>query len=337
MKIFITGATGFMGHELMKALHARGHAMTALVRSPDRIVGFPPDVGLVTGTLETIEPWRARLAGHDALVHVAALVKMWARDPSEFDRVNVAGTEAILRAAADAGVGRLVYASSFMALGPSDDGAALREDDPRRTSVVNNDYERTKHLADIVARRLIDEGLPLRVLYPGIIYGPGNMTHGNIVARSLVPFLEGRMPVGLPLKAWSYAFVDDVVAGFVKVAETETPSRRYILGGDNHTGPEFYRAVQSITGKRPPLVNLPLAMARLAGYGEYALAELFGREPTLLTHEVARIYEHAWAYDSSRAKAELGYRITPLDEGLRRTIDWLRTAGHLKASKGKAS
>lgn len=327
MKIFLTGSTGFMGHELLKELRARGHEVTALVRSPGK-AALPDGLRVVKGSVEDPATYRGELAGHDVVAHVAALVKMWARDRSDFDRTNVQGTESLVLAAAEAGVPKVVYASSFMALGPSDD-RPLAEDDPRTTQRTHNDYERTKHAADRIARRLIEQGAPLFVLYPGVIYGPGHLTHGNIVARSVVQFLRGRMPFGIEIRDWSYAYVGDVVSGFVRVIETEAPSRRYILGGDNKSGAEFYAALQRVTGKKPPRVNIPLPMAKVAGRAEHLLAELTGREPSLLTHEVADIYARSWAYDSSRAIRELGYTITPLEEGLRRMVSWLRTAGHL--------
>ena len=325
MRLLLTGGTGFLGHELLKTLRARGHEVTALVRSASRATAFPAGVRLVEGAVES-GAWHGELRGHDAVVHVAAVVKMWARDRREFDRVNVEGTDALVRAALDAGVGRVVYASSFMALGPSN-GAPLKEDDPRRTAHTHNDYERTKHLADQVARKWIAEGAPLYVAYPGVIYGPGNLTAGNIVARSVAMILRGLMPVALPLKAWSYSYVDDVVGGFVRLVESTPPSHRYILGGDNRTGAEFHEALFEASGKRPPRVTMPLALAKAAGYGEWLLAEALGREPTLLTHQVADIYARAWAYDSSLAERELGYRVTPLRDGLRRLVEWLRAEG----------
>jgi farnesol dehydrogenase len=217
-----------------------------------------------------------------------------------------------------------------MALGPSD-GAPITENDARRVQKLHNDYERTKYLGDQAARRLMQEGHPVYILYPGIIYGPGNMTDGNIVAKNLIPFLNGMMPFGLPIKAWSYVYVRDVVGGFVAVIENDPPSRRYILGGDNHDGESFYRVIQEVSGKRPPVANLPMALAKLAGYGEYLLAALFGREPKLLTHEVVDIYKHSWAYDSSLAQKELGYRVTPLIEGMSEMIRWMKKAGYVKA------
>jgi len=329
MRIFITGATGFLGHELLRGLHGRRHDLTALVRAPEAAAMLPRGVQPVVGSVERPETYRDALLGQDAVVHAAALVKMWARDRSEFDRVNVSGTERLVRAAADAKVAKIVYTSSFIALGPSN-GRPLREDDARRERDPHNDYERTKMAADATARKLIAEGSPLFVLYPGVIYGPGLLTDGNLVARNVIEILKGRMPFGMALEAWSYAYVDDVVAGFVKVIEATPASRRYILGGDNRTGSEFYAALAAASGRPAPRFNLPFALASAAGWSEYALAQVFGRTPRLLTHEVVRIYRRAWAYDSSRAATDLGYSVTPLEEGLRRLVDWLRKTGKVR-------
>ena len=329
MRVFLTGGTGFLGHELLRALHARRHDVTALIRAPEAAATFPAGVEPVVGAVERPETYRAALKGHDAIVHAAALVKMWTRDRNEFDRVNVGGTERLIRAASEAGVPKVIYTSSFIALGPSN-GAPIAEDDARRTAEVHNDYERTKVKADETARRLISEGHPLWILYPGVIYGPGNLTDGNLVARNIIPLLNGTMPFGMSLQAWSYAYIDDVIGGFLKVIETTPPSRRYILGGDNRTGAEFYAALETASGRKPPRFNIPLGLAAVAGRGEYLLAQVFGRPPQLLTHEVVRIYRKAWVYDSALAARELGYTITPLSIGLKRLVEWLRKTGKVR-------
>src|SRR6185295_8449212 len=167
MRIFVTGGTGFLGHALLSALHARRHDLTALIRAPESAATLPAGVQPVVGSVERPETYRAALQGQDAVVHAAALVKMWARDRSEFDRVNVGGTERLVREASDAKVPKIVYTSSFIALGPSN-GRPLREDDARRTSEIHNDYERTKVVADALARKLVADGHPLFILYPGV-------------------------------------------------------------------------------------------------------------------------------------------------------------------------
>jgi NAD+-dependent farnesol dehydrogenase len=328
MNIFITGATGFLGQQVLSALHARNHMLTALVRSPDK-AGFPEKVRVVQGTVENTNSYKPHLKGHDIFVHIAALVKMWVPDPQTFDRVNVQAVEDAIRAAADAGIRRFIHTSSFIALGPSN-GKPLSEEDERRTDHFHNHYERTKFLGDQIARKYQQDQYPVTILYPGVIYGSGSLTDGNIIAKNIIPLLNGKMPFGMSILTWSYAFIQDVVQAFVRIIEQDTPSNRYILGGDNRSGSEFYGALQEVSGRKPPSMNIPMPIAKFAGYSEYLLAEWFGREPSMLTHQVVEIYKHSWAYDSTRAKQELGYQITPLNRGLHDLVSWLRSAGHVK-------
>jgi len=328
MKIFITGATGFLGNEVLTALHKRDHELTALARSPEK-TRFAAEVKVVPGAIENLDAYRDALKGQDIFVNIAALVKMWVRNRKQFDQVNVAAVENAIRYSADAGVSKFVHISSFIALGPSN-GKPVSEADPRRTDHFHNDYERTKYLGDQVARKFQSEGYPVKILYPGVIYGPGNLTDGNIIAKNIIPLLNGKMPFGLNIQMWSYAFVQDVVRGILKVIEENTPSPRYILGGDNRSGSEFYQDLHSASGCKPPRWYLPLGIAKIAGYSEYMIATLFGREPSMLTHEVVEIYRHSWAYDSALAKKDLDYRITPLKEGLKQMVDWLRSSGYVR-------
>lgn len=329
MKIFITGGTGYLGQELIKTLLQRNHQISALVRSPKTASRLDPGVTRIHGSIEDRSCFEVSLKGHDVFVHIAALVKMWARDRSQFDRINVQATEGAIQAALGARVPKFIYTSSFIALGPSN-GAPLTEKDSRRTDHVNNDYERTKYLADQMIRKYIADGYPVSILYPGVIYGPGNLTDGNIVAKNLIPFLNGKMPFGLPIKTWSYAYIEDVIRGFVTVIENDVSSRRYILGGENHNGESFYKTLERVSGKKPPVMNIPFPLASAAGYGEYLLAQLFGREPSLLTHEVVKIYKSSWALDSNLAQKELGYKITPLENGLRNLVSWMKESGLIK-------
>src|SRR5262249_32793416 len=250
---------------------------------------FPASVKIAHGTVENTDAFRESLKGQDALVHLAALVKMWAADPKSFDRINVDALESLIQASTHAAIPKMIYSSSFIALGPSN-GKPISETDSRRTDHFHNDYERTKFLGDQTARRYQGQGTPITILYPGVIYGPGNLTDGNIVAKNMIPLLNGRMPFGMKLLPWCYSFVNDVVDAFVKVIETDPPSKRYILGGDNRSGVEFYATISEITGKKPPSINIPFPLATLTGYAEYLIAEWFGKEPSMLTHEVSRIY-----------------------------------------------
>ena len=160
------------------------------------------------------------------MIHAAALVKILA-PRHEFDRINVRGLEKVLAAAEEAGsVERMLYISSFMALGPTD-GRVLDESAEPRDRAWINDYERTKTLSDRAARKAIAAGAPLSVVYPGVIYGPGEMTEGNIVVRHILDLVHGRLPglIGSPDRRWNYVYVDDVARGVALALEAPDARR----------------------------------------------------------------------------------------------------------------
>ncbi len=330
MRILLTGGTGFQGRAVARALLAAGHQPTLLVR-PGRI---PSDLepGLEAAQGDVTDP--ASLAavlpaggGIEAVIHMAALVEMWMPDRRAFDQVNVQGLVNVLNAARAAGVGRVVYCSSFMALGPSGD-RPRREDDPPGGPPFHNDYERTKYLADQVARKAMAAGASLVAVYPGVVYGPGNLTSGGLVTRQVQLFLQGKLPgiLGPGDQPVCYAYIEDVAAGVVAALERGRPGRGYILGGENATLNELMAALARVSGRPAPRRHIPYGVASALGRLQWWLAEWTGRKPEL-THQVVAIYRRAWAYDSARAAAELGYQVTPLEEGLARTVRWLRETG----------
>jgi farnesol dehydrogenase len=292
---------------------------------------------------------RRAAAGCDAVVHAAALVKILA-PAADFDRVNVGGLENVLAAASSAGIGRIVYVSSFMALGPSEGGpggvldeaagepaAGVGAGDPADPSERGerrwiNDYERTKTLADRLARRAIAAGQPVSVVYPAVIYGPGEMTEGNIVVRHLLDLLHRRLPalLGTPDRRWSYVYVEDVARGIVQVLEAGRPGSRYVLGGDNVKLGDFYGAIEELSGVRVPRRRMPDGLAKAIGGVQKQWARLRGSTPAL-TPDLVEVYGHDWAYSSARAAAEVGYVHRPLREGLRTTLDWLRESGQWRS------
>ncbi|HSS76718.1 MAG TPA: SDR family oxidoreductase, partial [Thermoanaerobaculia bacterium] len=279
------------------------------------------------------ESLKRAVDGCDAVVHAAALVKILA-PREQFDRINVGGLENVLAAAAAAGtVGRIVYVSSFMALGPTErgPGGLLDESAPPDDRVWINDYERTKTLSDRLARKAIAGGAPVDVVYPGVIYGPGELTEGNIVVRHILDLVKGKLPalLGKPERRWNYAFVDDVACGVAQVLESGAPAgRRFVLGGDNVTQGDFYATVGRIFGAKIPSLHLPDAVAKAAGALQKGWAQLRGTTPQL-TPDLVDVYRHDWAYDSSLAERDLGYRWRPLADGLGTTAAWLRESGKL--------
>jgi len=334
MKILVTGGTGFLGRRIVSELAPR-HELRLLVRRGASRERFPAGADFAEGDVTDRASLDRAVAGCDAVLHAAALVKILA-PREQFDRINVGGLENVLAAAERAGTARVLYVSSFIALGPTETapGGVLDESAEPRERTWINDYERTKTLADRLARRAIAAGLPLAVVYPGVIYGPGELTEGNIVVRHILDLVHGRLPalIGKPTRRWNYVFVEDVARGIALVLEKTPPAGRYVLGGENVTLGEFYSTVGRLTGAKIPTLRMPDGLAKAAGAAQKAWARLRGTTPQL-TPDLVEIYKHDWAYDSSRAERELGYRGRPLADGLATTAAWLKESGQWPQSR----
>jgi NAD+-dependent farnesol dehydrogenase len=329
MRIFLTGGTGFLGKRLAGRLIEQGHQVVALVRPRSAQGGsrpreMPRGVTTVPGDVVDLESLVKGADGCDAVVHGAALVKMWVPDRGAFDRVNVGGLRNILQAARRVGARRIVYVSSFIALGPTD-GKVADETWVHAAGGHHNDYERTKAAADLVAREESAKGAPLVTVYPGVIYGAGELTDGSLMTKTIRDFMRRRVPyLGSGDQVICYAFIDDVVAGLLLALERGREGRGYILGGTNASYHELFALLSRLTGAPVPSLHVPFWAMGMVGKLLRWQAELTRLEPPI-TDEVVEIYRHDWAYASDRAVNELGYRITPLEEGLRRTVEWLRS------------
>lgn len=336
MRILVTGATGFLGRQLVASLASdpARHSLRLLVRPGSSRERFPAEVEFAAGDVTDAASVEAAAAGCDAVLHAAALVKILA-PRAEFDRINVGGLQSVLAAAKRAGVPRVLYVSSFIALGPTENGpgGTLDETAAAFDRAWINDYERTKTLADRAARQAIAEGYPLDVVYPGVIYGPGELTEGNIVVRHVLDLVRGKLPalIGKPERTWNYVFVEDVVDGLKRVLAppAQPAGRRYVLGGENVTQAEFYRLVGELTGAKIPKLRMPDLLAKTAGALQKAWSQLRGTTPPL-TPDLVEIYRHDWAYRSDRAKTELGYAPRTLRQGMTETAAWLRSRGELR-------
>jgi farnesol dehydrogenase len=323
--ILLTGATGYLGSQIARELMARREPFRVFVRDASRL-GFDPSAAIcevAVGDLRDFSALTSALRGVDSVIHTAALVKMWVRDRRDFWRVNVEGLQNLLQAASNSGVKRVVYTSSFLALGPSADGNAGEE--LRNQGPYRNEYEATKAQA---LEWLRGEGLrrfPVVVLLPGVIYGPGPGTEGNLVSRMIEQYLAGKFPglLGSGQQRWSFAFNADVVAGHLAALERGQLGEEYVLAGDNRSLNDFFRVLGELSGIRRPVRHLPFVAGKMLGAVELARAKLFGHTPRL-TPGVAEVFKHDWVYSSAKAERELGYQVTPLEEGLRKTIDSLR-------------
>lgn len=310
MRVLVTGGTGYLGRALVRALAARGHELVIFARGASRS-GLPG--AAIDGDIRDRAAVERAATGCDAISHSAALVSIWRRRREDFDEINVGGLRNVLAAAKTLGTPRVLYTSSFVALPPLGRTAPLEA----------NDYQRTKVAADRAADEAVRDGSPLVRVYPGVVYGPGTFTEGNLVGRLIADHLKRRLPgvIG-PEHRWSYAYVDDVAAGHCAALERGRIGGRYSLGGENAPQRRVFEIVQRLTGRRPPL-RIPFPAADLLGAAEELRVRLFGGMP-LVTRGAVEIFRHDWSLDSSEAMTDLGYTVTPLADGVARTVESIR-------------
>ena len=306
MNVLVTGGTGYLGRALVSALTARGHDLVVFARGASGS-GLPGR--LVDGDIRDRAALERAAAGCDAISHSAALVSIWRRRREDFDDINVGGLRNVIAAATTLRIPRVLYTSSFVALPPRG----------RTAPIMANDYQRTKVLADRLADDAVRDGSPLVRVYPGVVYGPGSFTEGNLVGRLIADHLKHKLPglVG-PEHLWSYAYVDDVAAGHCAALERGRIGGRYSLGGENAPQRRVFEIVQQETGRRPP-PRIPFPIADLMGAAEEMRVTLFGGTP-LITRGAVEIFRHDWSLDSSEAVRDLGYTQTPLADGVRQTL-----------------
>src|SRR3954469_23110856 len=306
MKVLVTGGTGYLGRAVVHAFASRGHQLVIFSRHATAR-GLPG--ALVDGDVRDRAALERAAAGCDAVSHSAALVSIWRKRSADFDDINVGGLRNALAAAAKQGIRRVLYTSSFVALPPRGD----------TTPIEANDYQRTKVAADRVADEAVGDGAPIIRVYPGVVYGPGSFTEGNLVGRLISDHLRRRLPglVG-PENSWSYAYVDDVAEGHCAALEHGTAGARYVLGGENAPQARVFQIVEHLTGRWPP-IRIPFTVATAMGALEELRVTLFGGMP-LITRGAVEIFRHDWSLDSSDAIRDLGYTMTPLHEGIARTL-----------------
>ncbi len=316
------------------SLREAGHQVVLFARRPESVADLGVDFEVRQGDLLDRESLERGVEGCDAVVHVAGLVKRWARDPSIFDRVNVDATESLVDIAEKSGVQRFVYCSSFFALGPTD-GRRNANESLLHDGCPRTDYERTKLKAEGLVRHRQEAGLPIVIVYPGVVYGPGRLTEGNLMAGIARDLLTGELPgmIGPGDRQQCLSYVEDVARGFVLALDKAEPGTRYILGGENFTVRQILSIMARAGGIRPPRKVIPYALASLVGRLYRWRAQLTGMEPKLTDEEV-ETYKHSWAYDSSRAKKDLGYTTIRGEDGLVRLVEWLIESGHVPRRAG---
>jgi len=331
MKIFVTGATGFVGHHVAKALAAEGADLRLLVRKSSNLRNLEGlDLGSRgdTFTGDLLEPGslKSAIAGCDAVVHVAADYRLWIPDPAAMYSANVDGTRELLRMAREARVKRFVFTSSVATMHFRTDGIVINEDTPVSLADMVGHYKRSKFLAEQEALHAAEQGQQVMILNPTTPIGP-NDWKPTPTGRIFVDFLNGKFPAYVDT-GLNLVDVAEVARAHVLALTRGTPGRRYILGGENLTLKQILDKMSAITGIPSPTVEIPFAVAATyAFFEEWITGRIRGKEPRATLEEVRMGRKKMYA-SSAHAVQELGFSVVPVYPAMRAAIDWFRANGY---------
>jgi dihydroflavonol-4-reductase len=336
MRCFVTGASGFIGANLVRELRAQGHSVRALIRPTSNLRGLEGEAyEPVLGSVADPELLRQSMAGCDWCFHAAASYHLWLRDYAPMYAANVDGTRHVLQAAVAAGCSRIVYTSTVGCIGLPKlaDGKLTPTDEatPVAGAQMSNHYKRSKWQAEQVARELAAKGLPVVIVNPSAPVGPRDVKPtptGQVIVDFLNRALPGYVDTGL-----NWVHVLDVARGHILAAEKGRIGERYILGHGqgNWTMRETLEALQEITGLPAPRFRVPYGVALLAAYGSEALARFTGKPPKAPLAGV-RMARYKMFFNPSKAVRELGLPQTPPRQAFKDAVDWFRANGYVKSS-----
>jgi len=327
----VTGATGFVGSAVARALLGRGHALRLLVRpGGDRrnIAGLPAE--LAEGNLLDTASLAAAVAGCRYVVHVAADYRLWVPEPGPMLAANVDGTRALLLAATAAGAERIVYCSSVAALGLVGDGTPGTEDTPVHPEGIVGVYKQSKYLAEQAVRNLVrDHAVPAVIVNPSTPVGPRDIKP-TPTGKMVLDAAAGRMPAYVDT-GLNVVHVDDVAEGHVLALERGRIGQSYILGGHDLDMPDLLAMVDDVMGRPTPRrARLPHGLLWPVALGMEGAARAFGIEP-LVTREMLAMAKKRMYFSPAKAIAELGYAPRPAREAVADAVAWFRAAGWLPA------
>jgi len=328
-QVLVTGASGFVGSAVAKALTEAGFSVRALVRptSPRAHLNGVP-VEFAEGDLRNAESVRRAMAGVRHVFHVAADYRLWARDPREIAQVNVEGTRTIMNEALRAGVERIVYTSSVATLTLHPQGEPVDETLPLAEANAIGAYKRSKVAAErLVEAMIANDKLPAIIVNPSTPIGPRDV-RPTPTGRIIVEAASGRVP-GFVDTGLNLVHVDDVAAGHLAALRQGRIGERYILGGTNVPLSEMLADICSIVGRRAPRWRFPRGMVMPLAYAAEGLARVTGREP-FITRDGLRMAKYRMFFNAAKAERELGFRARPYREGIADAVKWFGEAGYLK-------
>jgi len=327
--ILVTGATGFVGSAVVRALIAKGHGVRVLVRpSSDRRNLEGLEAEIAEGDLMDAETLKPALRGCTGLFHVAADYRLWVPDPAPMFRANVEGTRTLMLAAGECGVGRIVYTSSVATLGILPGEGVADEDTPAAFEDMIGPYKQSKFLAEAEVRELArSQGLPVVIVNPSMPVGPRDIKP-TPTGRMIVEAASGKMPayVDTGLNA---VHVDDIARGHLLAFERGKAGERYVLGGENMSLRDILALVAAITGGKAPRVRIPHDLILPFAYLAEAWARFSGGGEPFATVDGLSMAKKKMYFSHEKAARELDYRPRPAREAFEDAVRWFKDNGYI--------
>jgi len=330
MKTLVTGATGFMGSSIVRELLKDGAEVRVLVRENSdtrNIEGL--DVERAYGDIRDGESMRAVLKGCDTLYHTAALFVFWAPDSKVFYDINVEGTKAVLNAALEQEVEKVVYTSTMWAIGFHGAKSPANEDAEFNLWDTGDHYAMSKYLGEVEARKICEKGLPLVIVNPATIIGvrdikltPSGKMIVDVINKKMPGYINGGM---------NLVDVEDVARGHVLAAQRGRIGERYILGNENMSVSDYFKLIGEVSGVKPPRLKVPYSVAITMGYVFQFLSNII-RRPPVMNAPMVRLGSRYAYFDYSKAVNELGFPQTPVKTTIEKAVNWFRENGYVKAA-----
>jgi len=327
MLAFVTGATGFVGSHVARALAAQGADLRLLVRSGSDLRNIQElQAERVMGDLRDAVSLKKAVAGCDVVFHVAADYRLWVRDPDEMYRSNVEGTKAILEAARESKVRRVVYTSSVATMGFQSNGHLANEESPVSLANMIGPYKRSKYMAEELAIEAGKSGMDVVVVNPTTPVGERDIKP-TPTGRIVVDFLKKKFPAYVDT-GLNLVDVAECAQGHIAALEKGRSGERYILSGENLTLKQILDRLADITGLPSPKIEVPYVVALATGVVDQVVTGYIRNREPRATIDAVRMGRKKMFVSSGKAEHDLGWKTVPVDAALRRAVEWFRANGY---------